>query len=330
MGGVSRQPEGDDSVKVWRHARRSGLALAGVGLLGAIALPGAPTGGAQVIDPTGYPVAIHAGNCPTPNETPAYEVGATLPWGLDETADNEIIGGDVLHVSNTISEPLDNFLQQGQPFAVVVNSPDEDATMVACGDIDNLVVNGQLAIALEPVGGSGVTGIALLDNDAQGFLGLGGDETQVTAYVLAGPGASAPGTATAAPGAAIGTATPAAAGTSTADLAITVEAHDLYFQPNVIVLPADTPVTVTFTNEGEAVHNFSVTDRGNARLENLNIDVTVNPGETKTFTVNAPAGDYYFFCDQPGHEEAGMRGYLRIEDGAAISSSEATVTPRPE
>ena len=46
------------------------------------------------------------------------------------------------------------------------------------------------------------------------------------------------------------------------------------------------------------------------------------------FVTNAPAGDYYFFCNQPGHEQIGMRGYLNIEDGAAISTSEATVTPR--
>jgi uncharacterized cupredoxin-like copper-binding protein len=109
---------------------------------------------------------------------------------------------------------------------------------------------------------------------------------------------------------------------------VTINAEDIYFTPNLITLPADTPVTVTFTNKGEAVHNFSVTDHNNAGLENLNIDVTLNPGETTTFTVNAPAGNYYFFCDQPGHEQVGMRGYLNVEDGAEISTSEATVTPR--
>lgn len=107
-----------------------------------------------------------------------------------------------------------------------------------------------------------------------------------------------------------------------------VELDDLYFEPNVITIPADTAVTFVLYNEGEALHNFSVTEQGNEGLENLGIDVDVPPGETKTVTINAPEGDYYFFCDQPGHEQAGMRGYLRVKADAAIEGEEATVTPR--
>ena len=45
-------------------------------------------------------------------------------------------------------------------------------------------------------------------------------------------------------------------------------------------------------------------------------------------TINAPAGVYYFFCNEPGHEQAGMIGYLTVADNATITSSKATVTPR--
>ncbi|MBA2521382.1 MAG: cupredoxin domain-containing protein [Chloroflexia bacterium] len=282
------------------------------------------SGAAQSVNPTGYPVTINSGECPAPDPTAAYEVGTTLPWGLTETADNQIIAGAVLTARQVVNEPLDDFIQVGQPFTVVVASPDDASTVVACGDIVNEIVDGQLAVKLAPVGDAGVAGVALLDRDEQGFLGLGGEEVQVIAYVLTDLG-SAPAAATTD---AATTEATADATTSDGSAAVTIDAEDIYFRPNVITLPADTPVTVTFTNQGQIVHNFSVTDRNNPGLENLNIVVTLNPGETRTFTINAPAGDYYFFCDQPGHEAAGMRGYLQIADGAEISTEEATVTPR--
>lgn len=304
------------------------IGLAGAGLL--TVLPGQ----AQTVDPTGYPVTINSGSCPSPDMTAAYEVGTTLPWALSENADNTVTEGSVLTVRQVINEPLDDLLQVGQPFTVVVASPDDASTAVACGDIVNEVVNGQVAIKLAPVGSSGVAGVAVLDRDAQGFLGLGGEEVQVTAYVITGLGGAAPTAtteATAASTEAAATTAPAetsAANGTPAGPSVSIDAEDVYFRPNLITLPADTPVTVVFTNQGAAIHNFSLNDRNNEGLENLNIDVTVNPGETKTFTINAPAGDYYFYCDQPGHEEAGMRGYLNVEDGAEISTAEATVTPR--
>ena len=40
------------------------------------------------------------------------------------------------------------------------------------------------------------------------------------------------------------------------------------------------------------------------------------PGESQTITLNAPPGDYYFFCDIPGHEAAGMFGTVHaVEEG---------------
>lgn len=303
-----------------------------IGLAGASVARVAP-GVAQTVDPTGYPVTINAGTCPAPNPTAAYEVGTTLPWALSENADNVVTEGSVLTANQVINEPLDDLILVGQPFTVAVASPDDAGTIVACGDIVNEVVNGQIAIKLAPVGGSGVAGVAVLDRDEQGFLGLGGEEVHVMAYVLTDLGsAAAADAATAVPTetapAAAATEPAATTDAGTAGAEVTVDAEDIYFRPNLITLPADTPVSVTFTNQGQAIHNFSVTDHNNPGLENLNIDVTVNRGETQTFTINAPAGDYYFFCDQPGHEQVGMRGYLNIQDGAEISTSEATVTPR--
>jgi plastocyanin len=108
---------------------------------------------------------------------------------------------------------------------------------------------------------------------------------------------------------------------------LTIAMRDIYFTPNVATLPANTPVTIVLPNQGVIVHNFSVTSRGNAGLPNLNISVDVAPGATKTVAFKAPAGTYYFFCDQPGHEAAGMRGYLEVKPGATISGATQTVTP---
>ena len=122
------------------------------------------------------------------------------------------------------------------------------------------------------------------------------------------------------------TATPTS-GTAT-DLCVEIGEYDIYFKPNLITIPADTPVRFVLVNHGEATHNFSVTDHENSGLENLNISITNDAGKSDETTINAPAGTYYFFCNQPGHEQAGMRGYITVTKDAKIATSEATVTPR--
>jgi uncharacterized cupredoxin-like copper-binding protein len=103
---------------------------------------------------------------------------------------------------------------------------------------------------------------------------------------------------------------------------------DIFFNPNLATIPSDTAVTVELKNSGVTAHDFSVTDHGNPGLKNLNINVPINPGETKETTINAPEGVYYFFCNVPGHEAAGMRGYITVKKDGTITASEGTVTPR--
>jgi uncharacterized cupredoxin-like copper-binding protein len=115
--------------------------------------------------------------------------------------------------------------------------------------------------------------------------------------------------------------------TPVAGSCVTIGMHDIYFQPNDVTIPANQPVTIVLQNMGAAMHNFSVTDHGNQGTANLNISFDVNPGETKELTVSAPAGDYYFYCNVPGHEQAGMVGVLHVKEGAQITAQSATVTP---
>jgi uncharacterized cupredoxin-like copper-binding protein len=117
-------------------------------------------------------------------------------------------------------------------------------------------------------------------------------------------------------------------GTPTPELCLVIGEYDISFKPNLVTIPADTPVRIVLVNHGAALHNFSITDHKNPDLKNLNISVDTDPGKTSETTVNAPEGTYYFFCDQPGHEQAGMFGYLEVKKDAQVSTSAATVTPR--
>jgi len=131
------------------------------------------------------------------------------------------------------------------------------------------------------------------------------------------------------PGAtATATTTASSSGTPEAHLCVSIDMFDIYFKPNVVTIPADTPVEIVLPNKGAALHNFSITDHNNKGLKNLNIKVNVDAGKTGSVVVNAPAGNYYFFCDQPGHEQAGMYGYLDVKPNAKIATETATVTPR--
>ncbi len=82
----------------------------------------------------------------------------------------------------------------------------------------------------------------------------------------------------------------------------TVTSHDIYFEPKELQIPAGKDVTLVLPNAGAAPHNFAI--------DALNISQDQAPGETHEITVNAPAGDYEFYCNVPGHKEAGMVGTL--------------------
>ena len=139
--------------------------------------------------------------------------------------------------------------------------------------------------------------------------------------------ASAPA---ATPGAEGGTpvagATPAATGdeTTTAATAVDVVSYDIYFEPSEVTIPANTDVTVNLPNEGVTPHNFSI--------DALGIDVDIAPGATEQVVINAPAGEYEFYCNVPGHKQAGMVGTLIVSEDAAAAPAgcgNARRLPRP-
>ena len=84
-----------------------------------------------------------------------------------------------------------------------------------------------------------------------------------------------------------------------------ITAKDIFFEPKQVTIPGNTDVTLTIANEGAAAHNFSI--------DALKISVDLAPGETKNVVVNAAPGTYEFYCNVPGHKQAGMVGTLTVE-----------------
>ena len=62
-------------------------------------------------------------------------------------------------------------------------------------------------------------------------------------------------------------------------------------------------------------HNFSI--------DALGIDVDIAPGATEQVVINAPAGEYEYYCNVPGHKEAGMVGTLIVTEDAAAAAPAA-------
>jgi uncharacterized cupredoxin-like copper-binding protein len=111
-------------------------------------------------------------------------------------------------------------------------------------------------------------------------------------------------------------ATPAADGeTPAAAMSVDVVSYDIYFEPKELTIPANTDVTVVLPNDGATLHNFSI--------DALDVSVDIAPGETKEAVINAPAGEYEYYCNVPGHKAAGMVGTLIVSEDAAAAPAGA-------
>lgn len=102
-------------------------------------------------------------------------------------------------------------------------------------------------------------------------------------------------------------ATPAATPSSGgAQSAVTLDANDPYnwSTKQLTVKPGD---TITVVNKGILPHDFSV--------DELKIAQPLEAGKSYQITIpkDAKPGQYQFYCNVPGHKEAGMVGTLTIE-----------------
>ncbi|MDP9369022.1 MAG: cupredoxin domain-containing protein [Chloroflexota bacterium] len=259
----------------------------------------------DALDPTSriHPAALFEGSCASLGQIvfPLADVGIVNSDPGNQQG-GEIVGPpSAVPVLQSITElpvALDQVL--AAPRAIAVGrSPEDAATIIACGNVGGTRVGDTVMIGLGEHNDSGYGGVALLNPAEPGW-------TNVVIYLT--PPATMP-TAGATPTS--GEAPAAGAGAAPAE--VTVESVDIDFNPNEFSIPANTDVTLHLPNNGSALHNFSVTDHNNPDVPNLGIDVDIPPGQRQTITVNAPAGDYYYFCDVPGHEAAGMFGTMHVE-----------------
>ncbi|HET7093636.1 MAG TPA: hypothetical protein VFI22_09170 [Thermomicrobiales bacterium] len=114
--------------------------------------------------------AFHTGNCRNPDEPAAFTLAALTPQ-IDDAGTPTAQGASP---QGTLSTPplatgsgstatsFDS-LFAAQPYVLVVHAgTDATGPAVACGDVAGVVVNGQLALALRPVGDNDVAGLAVL------------------------------------------------------------------------------------------------------------------------------------------------------------------------
>ena len=78
---------------------------------------------------------------------------------------------------------------------------------------------------------------------------------------------------------------------------------EMKFSPSTLRVDAGTYVFVV-RNRGELRHTFS--------LNSLGHEVTVEPGRSKSLSVELEPGTYRYVCRILDHEGLGMRGTLRV------------------
>ena len=66
-------------------------------------------------------------------------------------------------------------------------------------------------------------------------------------------------------------------------------------------------IEIVFANPSQLPHNVRI-EQGETELGGTK---TVTRATTKTFVTLKP-GSYHFYCSVPGHEDAGMQGYLTV------------------
>jgi uncharacterized cupredoxin-like copper-binding protein len=126
----------------------------------------------------------------------------------------------------------------------------------------------------------------------------------------AGPGGSrtAPGPVTRAAAPAPGPFAPNGEASASSGKVSSQMTDTMKFGPNTFRAKAGQSVTVELKNAGSTVHNFIAPALGVAA------PAKASGGQTVTATFTAPAaGTYEFWCNEPGHAEAGMVGQVIVD-----------------
>jgi len=88
-----------------------------------------------------------------------------------------------------------------------------------------------------------------------------------------------------------------------------VHLMDFSFKPKDITVSSG-KVVFFLVNGGPAAHDMLIADSTGKTVARSSL---VQAGDTFTFTIaNLAAGKYIFYCDVPGHRDAGMEGTLTV------------------
>jgi plastocyanin len=90
---------------------------------------------------------------------------------------------------------------------------------------------------------------------------------------------------------------------------IKVTLTEYSFNPSTISAPSG-KVVFYLVNAGTVSHDMIIRDSSKNRVDGSEL---IQAGDSIVFTVdNIAAGTYTFYCDQTGHEAAGMKGTLTV------------------
>ncbi|HVE93950.1 MAG TPA: cupredoxin domain-containing protein [Acidimicrobiales bacterium] len=93
-------------------------------------------------------------------------------------------------------------------------------------------------------------------------------------------------------------------GDSDATPSVRVETTEMRFTPARLVTEANQDVVIVVDNRGDVDHTFSINE--------LDVEVKLNPGERKEITLNAAPNTYAYVCRILDHEGLGMVGELVV------------------
>jgi plastocyanin len=90
---------------------------------------------------------------------------------------------------------------------------------------------------------------------------------------------------------------------------IKVSLTEYKFDPSTLSEKSGTLVFF-LVNDGTVSHDLVIRDSSGTRMGGSDL---ISAGDTFVFTINnLAAGTYTYFCDQPGHEQSGMKGTLTV------------------
>lgn len=90
---------------------------------------------------------------------------------------------------------------------------------------------------------------------------------------------------------------------------IKVTMTEFSFNPSTVSAPSG-KVVFYLVNAGTVSHDMIIQDSSNNRVKGSEL---ISAGDSFVFTVdNIAAGKYTYYCDQPAHEAAGMKGTLSV------------------